>query len=86
MTFQWISESQKGLDWCTTSPKRLKESAQTTIPSKESVIIEKERKLFHDKHKFMEFVFTNPAVQRPPEGKHQSKEIVNYIEEGAIKK
>lgn len=29
-------------------------------------------------------MFTNPALQRTPEGKHQFKEVVNHIEEDAI--
>lgn len=36
------------------------------------------------KTNFKEFVFTNPALQRTPEGKHQSKEVVNHTEEDAI--
>ena len=47
--------------------------AQTTIPSKISITIDRETKIFH-KTKFTQYLSTNPALQRILEGKLQQKE------------
>jgi hypothetical protein len=45
-------------------PKRKQMPAQATIPSKLSITIDGETKLFHDKNKFTQHLSTNPAFQR----------------------
>ena len=52
--------------------------------AKLSVTIDGETKIFHDKTKFTQYLFTNPALQRIIEGKHQHKEG-NYTLEKARK-
>jgi chromosome segregation ATPase len=43
-------------------------------PAKLSITIERENKIFHDKTKFLQYLSTNPALQRIIDGKHQCKE------------
>jgi hypothetical protein len=43
-------------------------------PAKLSITIEKENKIFHDKTKVIQYLSTNPALQRIIDGKHQHKE------------
>ena len=43
-------------------------------PSKLSITIDGETKIFHDKTKFTQYLSTNPALQRVIRGKHQYKE------------
>ena len=42
-------ESQKILDRCHTEPKRTQMPAQATIPQQNSITIDRETKVFHDK-------------------------------------
>jgi hypothetical protein len=42
-------------------------------PSKLSITIDGETKVFHDKTKFTQYLSTNPALQRIIKGKHQHK-------------
>jgi hypothetical protein len=42
--------------------------------AKLSITIDGESKIFHDKTKFTQYLFTNPALQRIIDGKHQHKE------------
>jgi hypothetical protein len=59
-------------------------SAQTSTPDKLSITIDGESKIFHDKTKFIQYLSTNPAIQRIIDGKHQHKKG-NYTLENAIK-
>ena len=59
-------------------------SAQTTIPAKLSITIERENMTFHDKSKFTQYLSTNPVLQRIMGGKYQHK-AGNYTLEKAIK-
>jgi hypothetical protein len=43
-------------------------------PAKLSITIDRETKIFHDKHKFTQYLSTRPALQRIIDGKHQHKE------------
>jgi hypothetical protein len=43
-------------------------------PTKLSITIDRETKIFHDKTKFTQYLSTNPALQRIIDGKHQHKE------------
>jgi hypothetical protein len=38
--------------------------AQATVPSKLSITIDGETKVFHDKTKFIHYLSTNPALER----------------------
>ena len=49
-----------------------------------SITIETENKIFHDKTKFSQYLFRNPALQRIIYGTHQYKEG-NYTVEKAKK-
>jgi hypothetical protein len=49
-------------------------TAQATIPSKLSITIDGEIKVFHDKTKFTQYLSTNPALQGIIKGKLQHKE------------
>ena len=51
-------------------------------PAKLSIAIDGETKIFHDKTKFIQYLSTNPALQRIMGGKHQYKEG-NYTLEKA---
>ena len=53
-------------------------------PAKLSITINGETKVFHDKTKFTQYLFTNPALQRIITGKHQYKDG-NYTLEKARK-
>jgi hypothetical protein len=53
-------------------------------PTKLSVTIDGETKVFHDKTKFTQYLSKNPALQRIIKGKHQHK-AGNYILEKARK-
>jgi hypothetical protein len=52
--------------------------------TKLSITIDRENKIFHDKTKFTQYLFTNPALQRIIDGKHQHKDE-NYTLEKARK-
>jgi hypothetical protein len=54
--------------------------AQTKL----SITRDGENKIFHDKIKFIQYLSTNPALQRIINGKHQHKEE-NYTLEKARK-
>jgi hypothetical protein len=43
-------------------------------PTKHSIAIDGETKVFHDKTKFTQYLSTNPALQRIITGKHQYKD------------
>jgi hypothetical protein len=49
-----------------------------------SITIDGETKVFHDKTKFTQYLSTNPAQQRTVDGKYQHKEG-NYTQEKPIK-
>jgi hypothetical protein len=53
-------------------------------PTKLSITIDGETKIFHDKTKFTQYLSTNPALQRIIDGKHLNKEG-NYNLEKARK-
>jgi hypothetical protein len=53
-------------------------------PAKLSITIDGETKIFHDKNKFIQYLSTNPALQRIIDGKLQHKEG-NYTLEKARK-
>jgi hypothetical protein len=53
-------------------------------PAKLSNMIDREKKIFHDKTKFTQYLSTSPALQRIIDGKHQYKEQ-NYTLEKARK-
>jgi hypothetical protein len=59
-------------------------SAQATIPSKISISIDRETKVFHDIAKFTQYLSRNPALQRITKEKHQHKDK-NYALEKARK-
>jgi hypothetical protein len=65
---------------CHTDPKRTKMPAQATIPTKLSITIDGERKIFQDKTKFKQYLSTNLALQRKIEEKIQLKEG-NYTQQ-----
>ena len=71
-------------DRCHTDPKRTQVLAQATIPSKLSITIDGETKIFHEKNKFTQYLSTNPALQRIIDGKCQLK-VGNYTLEKARK-
>ena len=56
--------------------------AQTTIPSKLSITIEGQNKIFHDKTRFNQYLDTNPGLHKVIEGKLQPKEV-GYINKNA---
>ena len=43
-------------------------------PAKLSITIDGKAKVYHDKTKFTQYLFTNPALQRIIKGKHQQKD------------
>jgi hypothetical protein len=53
-------------------------------PAKLSITIDGESKIFHDKTKFIQYLSTNPALQRIIDSKHQHKKG-NYTLEKARK-
>ena len=53
-------------------------------PAKLSITIDGETNIFHDKTKFTQYLFTNPALQKIIKGKLQHKEG-NYALEKARK-
>jgi hypothetical protein len=53
-------------------------------PTKHSISIDGETKVFHDKTKFTQYLSRNPALQRIIKGKHQNKDG-NYTLEKARK-
>jgi hypothetical protein len=53
-------------------------------PAKLSITIHGDIKVFHDKTKFTQYLYTNPALQRIIKGKHQYKDG-NYTLEKARK-
>jgi hypothetical protein len=66
-------ESQKILDRCYAYPQRTQMPAKATIPSKLSISIDGETKVFHDKTKFTQYLSANTAFQKIITGKHQYK-------------
>ena len=48
--------------------------AQAIYPAKLSITIDGETKVFNDKTKFTQNLFTNPAFQSIIQGKHQDKD------------
>jgi hypothetical protein len=54
-------------------------TAQVTTPAKLSITTVGGSKIFHDKTKFKQYLFTKPALQRIIEGKVQHKER-NYTQ------
>jgi hypothetical protein len=65
-------------------PKRTQIPVQSTIPSKISINVDGEPKIFQDKNKFTQYLSTNPAQQKVIDGNHQHKEG-NYTLEKATK-
>ena len=53
-------------------------------PAKLSITIDGETKVFHDKTKFTQYLFTNPALQRIIKGKLQHKDG-NYAQKKSKK-
>jgi hypothetical protein len=53
-------------------------------PVKLSITIDRESKIFHDKNKFTQYHFTNPAPQRVIDGKLQHKEGKLYPKKARI--
>jgi hypothetical protein len=51
-------------------------------PTKLSITIDGKTKVLHDKTKFTQYLFMNPALQRIIKGKHQHK-VGNYTLEKA---
>jgi hypothetical protein len=49
-------------------------------PTKLSITIDEETKIFHDKTKFIKYLFINPALQRIIDGKHQNMEGIYTLE------
>ena len=49
-------------------------------PAKLSITIDGETKVFHDKTKFTQYLFTNPALQRIITEKYQYKDGKNVLE------
>jgi hypothetical protein len=47
-----------------TDPKRTQIPTQTTIPRKLSITVDEKTKIFHDKTKFTQYLYTNLVVQR----------------------
>jgi hypothetical protein len=47
---------------------------QATIPTKLSITIDEETKVFHNKNKFIQYLSENPALQRIIKVKHQHKD------------
>jgi hypothetical protein len=64
--------------------EELKCQPRLLYPAKLSVTIDGETKVSHDKTKFTQYLFTNPALQRIIKGKHQHKDG-NYTLEKARK-
>jgi hypothetical protein len=58
--------------------------ALVTYPAKLSISIYGETNIFHDKIKFIQYLSTNPALQKTIDGNHQHKEG-NYTLEKARK-
>jgi len=48
--------------------------AQAIYPTKLSITIDGENKIFHDKTKFTQYLSRNPSLQRIIKGKHQHKD------------
>jgi hypothetical protein len=48
--------------------------SRLVYPTKFSITIDGEIKVFHDKTKFTQYLSTNPALQRIIMGKHQHKD------------
>ena len=44
-----------------------------------SIILDGEKKIFHEKMEFKQYLFTNPALQKILEGQLQPKEV-NYTQ------
>ena len=61
-----------------------KYQSKLPYPAKQSINIDGETDLFHDKTKCTQYLSTNPALQRITDGKHQHKER-NYTLEKARK-
>jgi hypothetical protein len=49
-------------------------------PTKLSITIDRENKIFHDKSKFIPYPSMNPALQRIIKGKHQHKDGNDTLE------
>ena len=54
--------------------------AQASIPSKLSITIDGETKVFHDKTKFTHYLSTNPALQRIKTEKNKYKDRNHFPE------
>jgi hypothetical protein len=70
-------ETMKARRFCTDFMQTLREhKCQTRLlyPAKLSITIDVEIKVFHDKTKFTQYLFMNPALQRIIKGKHQHKD------------
>jgi hypothetical protein len=70
-------KSQKTLGRCHTNLKRTQMPAQATITNK--ITIGRENKIFHDKTKFTQYLFMNPALQRiKMENTNTRRETTHY--------
>jgi hypothetical protein len=54
--------------------------ARLLYPLKLSITIDGETKVFHDKTKFIQYISTNPTLQRIIKGKLQQKERNDALE------
>jgi hypothetical protein len=75
---------QKILERCHKTLREHKCQPRLLYPTKLSINIEEEIKIFHDKNKFTHYLSTNPGLQRIIHGKLQHKEG-NYTLEKARK-
>jgi hypothetical protein len=87
ITSDFLTETMKARRSWTDVIKTLREhkcQPRLLYPAKLSISIDGENKIFHDKTKFTQHLFTNPALQKIINGKLQHKEG-NYILEKARK-
>jgi len=66
-------------------PKRTQMPTYTNIPSKLSITIDGETKVFQDKTEFSQYLSMNPALQRIIKGKLQHKEGNEALEKARKK-
>lgn len=51
------------------------------VPVKPPITVDDERKTFHNKNTFKQFLCTNPTLRKREKRKFQSEEKVNYTQE-----
>jgi hypothetical protein len=87
MTSDFSSETMKARrSWADVLQTLREHKCQSRLqyPAKLSITIARENKIFYDKTKFTQYLYTNLVLQRIIDGKHQHKEG-NYILEKARK-